>query len=69
MKKVLITLPNARTTYCVEVSSKSAIGRECLEKVPIYHRIFLQHLFFACIYSHTHTNEVMWVRNFYVLLC
>lgn len=31
--KVLVTLPNGRTTYCVECYQKAAIGREVLEKV------------------------------------
>lgn len=34
--KVLVTLPNGRTTYCVDVRSNNhpkTIGRECLEKV------------------------------------
>lgn len=32
--KVLVTLPNGHTTYCVECYPK-AIGRDCLEKVLI----------------------------------
>lgn len=32
--KVLVTLPNGHTTYCVECYPK-AIGRDCLEKVHI----------------------------------
>lgn len=38
--KVLVTLPNGRTTYCVECYPKS-IGGECLEKVIYYPFIVL----------------------------